>query len=294
MATFLDQPGVPVVSALLVDDGKSVRLAQQRFVLAGVQAPPRAMADPGRREVLGRRRRADEDVPAHLGLQDFKLGDRHRRVDWIHPNAGERGYYRWSVGPALSDHDGGGGGAPPRHARAHRLRGQPLRAARRGAAPRRRLPALLASFAADPDPLVVSAVVTALDEARTALITPETRGAFATYVQRTLGADARAHRSGSPAGGAGVRGRAAPTLLWWLGVYGNDPRIQAYARELVTRISPIPRRVDPGLSGAALEIAPPPPAIAPSSTGSASASSDDVPVERTRLFTALGRFAIRR
>ena len=49
MATFLDQPGVPLVSA----DARGRRQgrppgSQRRFVLAGVRPPPAAVADPGR------------------------------------------------------------------------------------------------------------------------------------------------------------------------------------------------------------------------------------------------------
>src|SRR5262249_43321615 len=40
METFLDQAGVPLVSAELVDHGKAVRLTQRRFLSAGVVAPP--------------------------------------------------------------------------------------------------------------------------------------------------------------------------------------------------------------------------------------------------------------
>ena len=113
---------------------------------------------------------------------------------------------------------------------------------------------LMASFAADPDPLVVSAVVTALDEARTALVTPETRGAFATYVQRTLGRTLErigpAPRPGEPESVADLR----PTLLWWLAVYGNDPRIQAYARRAGEGVPCRSGARGPRSGGAALEI----------------------------------------
>jgi alanyl aminopeptidase len=290
MATFLDQPGVPVVSALLVDDGKSVRLTQQRFVLAGAKAPPAQWQIP-----VGVKFSDGGVVQTKTFLltspsQDFKLGIKNQTVDWIHPNSGERGYYRWSVARALlttmaekaatrldtRERIGFVGNLSALLDAGLLHGGDALR--------------LLASFAADPDPLVVSAVVTALDEVRTALVTAETRGAFATYVQRTLGKTLErigpAARPGEPESVAALR----PTLLWWLAVYGNDPRIQAYAAEIVSAYFADPARVDPGISGAALEI------VAATAGDRAffdrirkRLDSATVPVERTRLFAALGR-----
>ena len=116
------------------------------------------------------------------------------------------------------------------------------------------------------------------------------RGAFATYVQRTFGKTLErigpAPRPGEPESVAALR----PTLLWWLAVYGNDPRIQAYATELVNAYFADPARADPGISGAALEI------VAATAGDRAlferirkRLAATTVPVERTRLFAALGR-----
>jgi alanyl aminopeptidase len=290
MGTFLDQPGVPVVTALLVDDGKAVRLTQQRFVLAGVKAPPALWQIP-----VGVKFSDGGVVQTKTFLltsasQDFKLGVQNKLVDWIHPNAGERGYYRWSVArPLLTtmaeeaatrldtrERIGFVGNLSALLDAGLLHGGDYLR--------------LLASFAADPDPLVVSAVMTALDEARTALVTAETRQAFATYVQRTLGKALErigpAPRPGEAESAAALR----PTLLWWLAVYGSDPRIQAYATELVNAYFANPGQADPGTSGVALEIV--------AATAGDRALFDrirkrletaTVPVERTRLFAALGR-----
>jgi hypothetical protein len=81
-----------------------------------------------------------------------------------------------------------------------------------------------------------------------------------------------------------------PTLLWWLAVYGNDPRIQAYAGELADAYLADPASVEPGLSGVALEI------VAATAGDRAlfarirkRLDATTVPVERTRLFAALGR-----
>jgi alanyl aminopeptidase len=290
MASFLDQPGVPLVSAVLVDEGKSVRLAQQRFVLAGVKPPPGQWQIP-----VGLKYAEGGVVQTKTFLltstaQDFKLGV-SSPVDWIHASAGERGYYRWSVArPLLTTM---AEQAATRLDTRERIGfvGNLSALLDAGMVHGGDYLRLLAAFAADPDPLVVSAVVTALGEAKTALITPETRNSFATYVQKTLGRALErigpASRPGEPESVAALR----PTLLWWASVYGNDPRIQAYAREVVNAYLADPARVDAALAGAALEIA--------ATTAGDRALFDrirkrldatTVPVERTRLFTALGRF----
>ena len=74
MATFLDQPGVPLVSATLVDDGKSVRLARNDgSCLAGVSA---AATPSGRSRSSVKYSesgsRPHEDVPPDVGLRGLQ------------------------------------------------------------------------------------------------------------------------------------------------------------------------------------------------------------------------------
>src|SRR5438876_6654753 len=214
------------------DEGKSVRLAQQRFVLAGVKPPPAQWQIPVGLKYAEAGVVQTKTFLLTSAAQDFKLGV-SSPVDWIHPSAGERGYYRWSVArPLLTTM---AEQAATRLDTRERIGfvGNLSALLDAGMVHGGDYLRLLAAFAADPDPLVVSAVVTALEEAKTALITPETRNSFATYVQKTLGRALErigpASRPGEPESVAALR----PALLWWTSVYGNDPRVQAYARELV-------------------------------------------------------------
>jgi alanyl aminopeptidase len=150
---------------------------------------------------------------------------------------------------------------------------------------------LVGAFASDPDPLVVSAVITALEGVKTPLITPESRAAFATYVRRTLGPALErigpAARPGEPESASTLR----PRLIWWLGAYGDDPRVRAYAAELTRAYLQDPSRVDPALAGAALDVT--------AATAGDRALFDQIrkrievaklPGERAVLFGALGQF----
>jgi alanyl aminopeptidase len=291
MGTFLDQPGVPLVAAELADGGKAVRLSQRRFVPAGVTAPRSVWEIP---VVL--KYSADGVVRTRTFLlrepsQEFALGVENPPVDWIHPNAGERGYYRWSAPAVLL--------TTMAERAASRLEvrervgfvGNVSALLDAGLVHGGDALRLLSAFAADPEPLVLSAVVTELDQIRTPLVTPEAREAFATYVRRALGEAlgriGLSPRAGEPESATDLR----PRLLWWAATYGEDAAVRAYAREVAQAYLIDPTRVDPGLAGAALEVA--------AATAGDRALFDQIrkrletttlPGDRMRLFEALGHF----
>ncbi len=292
MASFLDQPGVPIVSAEVLEGGKSVRLTQQRFVRAGAAAPPTLWEVPvGIKSSDGTATRT-RTVLLTARSQEFTLETASAPVAWIAPNAGERGYYRWSVArPLLTTMAGDSATRLDRRERVGFV-GNLSALLDAGVLNGADYFRLLASFADDPEPLVVAAVVTALDETKPALVTPELRTAFATYVRRTLGHALErigpAPRPGEPESVAALR----PQLLWWVGVEGDDARIQAYAHEVAQQYFTDPAHVDPAAAGVALEIA--------AATVGDRALFEQIktrleaprpPAERARLFSALGRFA---
>jgi alanyl aminopeptidase len=255
MATFLDQAGVPLVRAELVDRGKSVRLTQRRFVKAGTAAPPTLWQIP---VVLKYTDGGPVQTKAVLltgRTQDFKLDAANPPVIWIHPNSGERGYYRWAVArPLLTTMaEQATRRLDPRERvgfvgnLTSLLEGGELRA---GDYLR-----LLGTFTSDPEPAVVTAVLNALKHVRAALITPDVGNAFATYLRRTLGGALErigpAARPGEPESTAALR----ESLILWLGIWGDDPRVQAYARELASAYFADASRVDATLAGGALAVA---------------------------------------
>jgi len=290
MGTFLDQAGVPLVSAELVDRGKSVRLTQRRFLSAGVVAPPTLWEIPVSLKYTDGGPMQTRTVLLTQRTQDFKLEAANPPVIWLHPSAGERGYYRWSVARTLL--------TTMSEQASHRLD------------PRERVGfvgnlsgllaggdlhggdyfRLLGSFARDPEPAVVAAVTTALGDAKDALVTPELRGAFATYVRKTLGPALErigpAARPGEPPAVAALR----VSLIEWLGTEGNDERVQAYAKELTAAYLADPSRVDPSLAGVAAWVAAAQGDRALFDAVRKAFQTTTVPADRRRLLGALGRF----
>src|SRR6185369_8995457 len=98
------------------------------------------------------------------------------------PNSEERGYYRWSVPTAMLMEMANDG---PRHLSTRERVGfvGNLRALLdAGQVHGDQFLGVLARFADDPDPLVVTAVLTGLTAMRYPFVTPDTRGPFAAYL----------------------------------------------------------------------------------------------------------------
>jgi aminopeptidase N len=290
METFLDQAGVPLVSAELVDHGKAVRLTQRRFANAGVVAPPTVWQIPVSLKYTDGGEMQRKTVLLTQRTQDFKLDAANPPVIWLHPNAGERGYYRWSVArPLLTtmaeqaskrleprERVGFVGNLSGLFAGGELHGGDYYR--------------LLGSFARDPEPAVLQATMTALSDVSIALVTPDLRGAYATYLRKTLGPALErigpAARPGEPPAVAALRG----SLILTLGTQGDDPRIQAYAKELTTAYLADSSRVDPSLAGSALYVAAAHGDRALFDALRQRFQTTTVPAERRRLLFALGSF----
>jgi hypothetical protein len=106
---------------------------------------------------------------------------------WIHPNADEAGYYRWSV-PAATRRAIAEGGQRVMTVRERvGFVGNAAALLDAGALRGDEYLQLLLPFARDPDPQVVGAVVDALEKVKRAFVTPELEPTFAGYVRRLLG-----------------------------------------------------------------------------------------------------------
>ena len=98
MATFIDQPGAPLleVTPLCAGSAAQVRIKQSRYLPAGSKAE---QTGPWFVPVCMKFGRGDE-----VSTQCFELKEQEEVIslpgecpDWIHPNANEAGYYRWSL-----------------------------------------------------------------------------------------------------------------------------------------------------------------------------------------------------
>ena len=98
MGTFLEQPGVPFVQVRDLGDGR-VRIDQSRFHNLGAE-----LEESGLWHIPMVLRYADD---AAVHTKDLLIDQPSQVVDleiagelrWLHPSAGESGYYRWSLDP---------------------------------------------------------------------------------------------------------------------------------------------------------------------------------------------------
>ena len=287
--SFLDQGGVPLVSAEVLPDG-SVRLQQKRFLNYGVQAPaPTAWKIPVTLRYSDGR---------HTHTQSVMLDDAERIVKlekastptWVHPNAGERGYYRWV--------------APPAARQALAAMGPEVLDPRERVGFLNNLSALLDAglvggddflrtlerFTDDPSPDVVSSLIARLDKVHNTFILPDLRGPFAAEVSRMLRPSLErfgiARSRGEPEAVSLMR----PGLFAALGVYAEDPEVLDWARRAVRRYLAHPDSVDASVVGAALKLA--------ARDGDSLLFEDyrlrlestKIPSERARFLVALGHF----
>src|SRR6185436_10926756 len=94
MPTYLDQPGVPLITVERLSNGK-VRIRQQRFLNYGLQAPGNQL---WRIPVVLRYGEGAVVRTQAVLLKTDELVvrlDSGTTMEWLHPNADEAGYYRW-------------------------------------------------------------------------------------------------------------------------------------------------------------------------------------------------------
>jgi alanyl aminopeptidase len=112
----------------------------------------------------------------------------------------------------------------------------------------------LAHFGSDPEPEVVSSVVTSLGGVRRAFVPDSTAAVFAPYVRRTLQPALDRYgferRSGEEEAISFIRGQ----LLTSLAREGEDAKVAAFAREAAARYLADSSSVDPGVVDAVLQL----------------------------------------
>ena len=289
MTTFLDQPGVPLVSASLLPGGQ-VRLRQQRYAIAGESVPPGARwripvvlrYSDGRSVHTDRVLLSDTAATVKLATGAIPA--------WLHPNADEIGYYHWRLDPeALSALSG---------AAESRL------SARERAGYVSNLHALLladqlhgddylngiAAFASDTSADVLTAVLAGVDEVRLTFVTDRLEEPFARYLQSTLRPALErlgtTPRPGESVDVSNVRARLIETL----GREGRDAALQTWGLVTAKEFLSDAGSADPTLVDAALALS----AMSNDSTlyheYRHRFETAQLPEDRVHFLRALGRF----
>ena len=209
---------------------------------------------------------------------------------WVHPNAGERGYYRWLAPPeALQALAGSGPGVLDPRERVGFLNNlSALLDA--GLLSGDEYLRTLVQFTDDPAPDVVSSVIAGLDKVHDAFISPDLRGSFAIMVRRTLRPSLRRFGITRSPGEPEAVSLMRPGLLAALGVYAYEREVLDWARPAARRYLAHPDSVDASVVGAALNLAARDGDTPLFEAYRLRLETTKIPSERARFLTALGHF----
>jgi alanyl aminopeptidase len=292
MATYFEQAGLPLVTARVLADGR-VELSQKRFLNYGVQTP--ATTEPILWHIPVVLRWSDgrttQTQKVLLKEQSRTIAlEGAKRPVWIHPNAGESGYYRWTVEHAmlmsLVKDATSVLGVPERLA----LAGHIAALMDAGQIKGDEYLHVLERLAADPRPEVVEAVASTIWKARAAFVTLELEDAFAVYVRRMLRPALDRFGRNKVTGEEEVVTMLRPSLLKWLGVHGRDQDVLQFAEKTARKYIDDAGSVDSAIAGTCLQLAALQGDRAMYDTYKRKFESAQIPTERRRYLGAFGYF----
>jgi alanyl aminopeptidase len=254
-ATFLDQPGYPLVKASLVcakGQPPKVTLSQSRYRAAGAASTPDqswlvpvCVRDPSGRvcDLLG-------DKPAEVVLPETR-----GCPAWVLPNAGGGGYYRVDYqGNMLKNLLADGGRALTVPERLSVL-GDVAALVNNGSLPAGQALELVPALAHDFNRHIVGVTAGMIGGLSDHYVPDDLRPNYRRFVERTYGARARAlgwkPRPGEEDDTRLVRSQ----LVWLVGNDGEDSALRAEARALAHRWIADRKAVEPELIGSALTLA---------------------------------------
>ena len=289
VTSFLDQGGVPFVSAY-VTDAATLQIQQTQFYNIGA-APettghwltPMTFKYSDGKTVHSRTVMLGDDTQT-LTLPDV------RRIEWVLPNAEERGYYHWNVVRdmrwTLVDRSREILSPRERVGLVNNLSAG-LDA---GIVPSQEALEMFGRMASDPRPEVLGAVLDAFDRIRVALITPDLEEAFSFYLRRQLGPALDRIGFAPAPGETQATTLLRPRLMQWVGRRGHDAKLMERARTLGDAYLRDPAAVDPSLIEAVLRLAAAGGDKARFAEYQRRFEQAKTPGERARFLNALGSF----
>ena len=251
MATFLEQPGVPLVEAGIAENG--IKLTQQRFSNYGTELDAQTWRIPvGLR--IGSGGKVYEKTVLLTESEMLVETEGLEAIDWVMPNADGAGYYRWNIGDKAISAIAPGADKILNERERVAFLGNLGALLDAGAVGGDTYMKALGAFATDPEPFVVSAVISELDSVRDTFITEDLTEEFAGYLQQTLSpAIERFGINAKPGEDEAVAG-FRPRLLYWLGAIGGEEQVVSWASDTVARFTEDPSSIDPALAEVAVLI----------------------------------------
>jgi alanyl aminopeptidase len=253
MSTFLDQPGVPLLSVSDLGDGK-ISLHQERFANYGAK---NKMAQTWQLPVVLRYSDGEQvrTVRTLMSSPQETLDlPTTGKLAWIHPNDDERGYYHWDVDPATLNRLSKDAVDIMNPRERVAFVGQVSALLDAGRIDGGNYLKVIANLADDPRPEVIAAMTGAMGKVRMAFVTPDLESAFANYVSKMLG-PARERFGLTPRiGESEAAALLRPNLISWLGKYAHDKDVIAYARSTTEAYLDGQGTADPSVLGQCMQI----------------------------------------
>ena len=289
LVSYLDQPGVPLVTVVPLPGGRA-KLTQTRFLNAGAVAPqaqlwriPVTLRYPGGSGSITQR-------VLLTGAEQIVALETETTPAWIHPNANEAGYYRWSVPSSVfarlaADSLGmldtrervGFVGNASALLKAGQLRGDDY-------------VRVLEAFAIDPEPEVVGSVVSGLGTIRETFFAEGRDATLAPFVRLILAPALQRFGSVKQNGETATVTALRPRLLDALGDAGRDEAVLSEMERLATAYVADVTSVDPSLADVAIQLSAIRGDAALFDRYRARFESAKVPAERRRFLSTLGNF----
>ena len=286
LASYLDQPGFPLVRVEVGPNGM-LTVSQKRFRNFGADVKEEDWVLPVRLKISD-----GKDVQKRVVVLDkpeTKV-EVPGKVDWVMPDEGGVGYYRWVVPSDMMMKLAQNPAETMTSRERTRFLGNTRALLNAGEITGSEYLAIAASIANHPEPEILMSVMGDLGSLKIPFVTDDLEGAYANYVRKTL-APARARyglepRPDDPEDVKLLR----PTLLTCLGDAGRDPEVLAYCQKLAASYMTDPASVDPAIAGTALAVAAGPGDRAMFDAYRAKMEAAKTPVDRSRYLAALGEF----
>ena len=222
IASFIDQPGVPLVTVTDLGGGR-FEFAQSRIVTGGAEIDQAWIIPLSYRYAAG-----DNVKTAQLVIDEAsEIVDIAGNVGWILPNADQRGYFRWSIPDEMLEQLGEDASS---HLNVRERMGlltnlwALLGADKLDGA---EYLAAMQSLSADTDADVLRALVGELGDFRQTFITPDLQPQFAVFINDMLGPVLDRIGSASVPGDSNAMEDLRPQVLLRLSVYGKDESARA-------------------------------------------------------------------
>ena len=287
LAAFINKPGVPLVSLAFEADGQ-LRLSQRRFNNLGAPQLPGQWQIPvvltwSKDGQLHRERILLTELTQLVRIAGLAT------ADWIYPNAGEAGYYRWSLSPDLNARLATKAAALTPIERVGLLDNTSA-LFNAGLIDGTDYLAYVTAFGRDLDPDIDASLVGSIGALRDNFITPATLADYNRYRAAILRPMLDRIGLQPVAGEPPTNGPLRNSLYGALGYDAADATVIAECRRLTALFLQDPKLVDPALRATAVAVTAYHGDAALFATFQAAFEQAPTPIIRSALLGALGRF----